>query len=201
MKQLLVLVGGAVLIAWAAWQRPVEPSLSAVQDGSKALLIHFGLTDAEPTVWDGEISIAGGEIVQLSSWRPLPGEGIDGQRAWKLSSTWSDTFQNRPWEREPMTPYRRVLRSPGLVVEVRGARPVLTFNTPWGRFTAGLEGGTFLNGRVRVERVTAPARLSGEGRENEHAALTRGLIGDMWLGWVAYKGGANEVLVRRHSGS
>ena len=201
MKQLLAAcVGGAVLITWAAWQPQARLSSSPVRDDTNAVLVHFGVTDTEPTVWNGDVSIADGEIVTLSSWRPLPGEAIDGQRAWKLSSTWSDAFQNRAWEHEPMTPYRPVLRKPGLVIEVRGAKPVLRINTPHGQFTAGLKNETFLNGRVRVERVPSPVRLSAEDRENEHVALARGLGHDMWLGWVTYRTAGNEILVRRHDG-
>src|SRR5688572_16290959 len=167
MKHLLVVaVAGVGLIAWA-WQPQAGSSSSPVQDDTRALLLRFGVTDTEPTVWNGDVSVAGGEIVRLSSWRPLPADAIDGQRAWKLASSWSDTFQNRAWEREPMTGYRPALRRPGLVIEVRGTKPVLRFNTTHGQFSVGLEGGAFLNGRVRAERVTPAVRLSAEDRENE----------------------------------
>ena len=201
MKHLLVVTAtGAALMAWAAWQPQAGPSSSLVQDNTKALLLRFGLTDSEPAAWDGDVSIAGGEIVRLSSWRPLPAETITGTRAWKLASTWSDRFLNRPWEQEPMTPYTPVLRRPGLVVEVRGAAPVLTIKTPHGQFTAGLQGGTFLNGRVRAEPVAPPVRLSADDRENEHVALARGTGREMWLAWVTYRSGGNDILVRRHDG-
>lgn len=201
MKQLLSAgVAGAVLITWVACQ-PQTSSAPPVPDDTNALLVHFGVTDTEPTSWSGDVSITNGEIVNLASWRPLPGEAIDAQRAWKLSTTWSDAFQNRPWEHEPMTPYRRVLRKPALVIAVRGPKPVLRINTPHGQFTAGLRNETFLDGRVRVERVPAPVRLSAEDRENEHVSLARGLGRDMWLGWVTYRPGGNEIFVRRHDGA
>jgi hypothetical protein len=97
-----------------------------------------------------------------------------------------------------MTPYRRVLRKPGLVIEVRSPNPALRFNTPHGQFTASLKNETFLNGRVRVERVPSPVRLSAEDRENEHVSLVRGLGRYMWLGWVTYRTTGNEILVRSH---
>jgi hypothetical protein len=172
-----------------------------VQDDTKTLLVRFGATDTQPTQWNGEVSIEGGEIVKLASWRPLPADAIEAQRAWKLSSTWSDTFQNRPWEREPITGYKPVLRKPGLVVELRGARPLLRINTPHGEFTSGLDGGTFLNGSVRVERVPSAVRLSAEDRENEYVALAPGNGRDMWLAWVTYNKGGNEIFVRRQNGT
>lgn len=194
-----VAVAGAMLFAWA-WQPQAAPATSSVPDDTKALLLRFGLTDTEPTVWNGSVSISGGEIVKLSSWRPLPGETIEAQRTWKLSSTLSETFQNRPWEREPMSGYGPVLRRPGLVIEVRGTKPLLTINTPHGQFSADLQGGAFLDGQVRVERMTPPVRLSAEDRENEHVTLARGLGRDMWLGWITWRSGGNEILVRRHDG-
>ena len=82
-----------------------------------------------------------------------------------------------------MTPYRPVLRKPGLVIEVRGANPVLRINTPHGQFTAGLKNETFLNGRVRVERVPSPVRLSAKtarmsmSRSPEDLGVTCGWAG------------------------
>ena len=201
MKRILaVSSAGAVLIAWSAWQPQARTSSSAVRDDSKTLLVRFAVNDRAPDVWNGEISAAGGEIVRLSSWRPLPGDAIEGQRAWKLASTWSDVFQNRAWEREPMVPYRPYLRKPGLVVELRGASPVLTIKTPHGQFETGVAGGVFLNGRVFVQPAPSAVRVSADDAENEHVALARGSGQEMWLGWVTYRGGANQVMVRRHDG-
>ena len=66
-------------------------------------------------------------------------------------------------------------QNPSARIMIRSTNPVIRINTPHGQFTAGLEGGTFLNGRVRVERVHSPVRLSAEDRENEHVSLVEDL--------------------------
>lgn len=78
---------------------------------------------------------------------------------------------------------------------------MLTVRTPHGQFETGLAGGTFLNGRVVVQPVPSPVRLSAENAENEHAALARGAGKDMWLAWVTYGSGTTQAMVRRHDGS
>jgi hypothetical protein len=201
MTRVLAISGaGAVLIAWAAWQPQARTSSAVVADDVKTVLVRFGVNDPAPENWNGEISVANGEIVRLSSWRSLPGDAVDGRRSWKLSSTWSERFQNRPWEREPMTPYAPYLRRPGLLVQVRGSSPVLTIKTPHGQFDTRLTGGTFLNGRVVVQPAASPVKLSADDSESEHVTLARGSGQDMWLAWVAYRGGKTEALARRHDG-
>jgi hypothetical protein len=201
MKRILAVSGaGAVILAWSAWQPQARSTSAAVADDVRTLLVQFAVGDNAPDLWNGEVSAVSGQVVRLSSWRPLPSDSMEGERAWKLASTWSDTFQNRSWEREPMVPYGPYLRRPGLVVEVRGESPVLTFKTSHGQFDTGLSGGAFLDGRVYVQPVPSPVRVSVEDRENEHVALARGTGREMWLGWVTYANGANQVVVRRHDG-
>lgn len=182
-----------------AWSQRPSSSPSTVTEDTAAWLVRLGVTDTSPTAWDGTVKAERGEIVRLSSWRPSPKEVVTGTTSWKLSSMWTDVFQNRSWEAEPIVPYGRELRAPALLVETRGAQPVLNFETAQGRFTV-TGSGSLLSGRVTVEQVASPTRLSMEGRENEQVALARGAGDDMWLAWVTWHKEGNEVMVRRHDG-
>jgi hypothetical protein len=154
---------GVVLIAGVAFvvgsQRAPSAESATVSEDTTAWLVRFGIKDTAPVVWDGTVTAARGEVVRLSSWRPMPKEVIDGTRGWKFSSLWSDAFQNRSWEHEPIVPYGRELRKPGLLVETRGDQPSLTFDTAQGKFTISGPGAA-LNGRVMIERVAAPVSMA-----------------------------------------
>jgi hypothetical protein len=199
------MAAAAVVYAWTA-ASPQQPPARPVDDGTVAVLVRLGVNDTEPASWNGDVSADGGEIASLASWRPLPGETIEGVRSWKMGTTWTDAFQNRPWEAEGLRPPRRELRSPGLVFHVRGAGVRLDFNTAHGRFTvrpsqlAPAAPVSLLDGRVTAQRVPAATALSDANREDEFVALARGAGEDMWLAWVAYRNGANEVLSRRYTG-
>ena len=202
---MVILAAAAAVYAWTA-AAPQQSAGPAANDETVAVLVRFGVTDTEPVSWSGDLRADSGEIASLASWRPLPGEAIEDVRSWKMGTTWTDAFQNRSWEAEGLRPPRREVRSPGLLVHVRGAGARLTFNTAHGDFTvtpSELQPATpasLLDGRVTAERVPAAAALSDAGREDEFVALARGAGDDMWLAWVAYRNGANEVLARRYEG-
>jgi hypothetical protein len=207
MRTRIACFGFAAAVAWVTWSAVSSQAPPVVGDhGATALLVRFGVTDTTPTTWDGEVAAAAGEVVSVRSWRPRAGESVDGVRSWKLASAWTEAFQNRAWEAEPLRPPRRELRVPGLVVHVRGAAARLEFTTPHGKFTvrtADVQPGNpvrALGGRILVQRVPAAVQVSETSHESESAALARGAGDDLWVAWVGYRKGASEVLARRFDG-
>ena len=80
--------------------------------------IRFGLTDTEPTAWDGSVSVAGGEVKGLRNWRPRAADSVTGS-TWSLATTAGAQFRYRNWEPEPPTPVPAYVNVPGLILTVQ----------------------------------------------------------------------------------
>ncbi len=48
--------------------------------------VTLGLTDKEPTDWSGKITVAAGEVIELTGWRFEEKDKIEDKSAWKCST-------------------------------------------------------------------------------------------------------------------
>ncbi|MFN7919653.1 MAG: hypothetical protein U0Q16_06125 [Bryobacteraceae bacterium] len=168
-------------------------------DTTAAIRIQFGLTDKEPTPWDGTVSVTGGEVASIKHWRQRPGDSIEGAR-YKLATRPGANFVKRAWEPPYPEPQRPYLLIPGLIVEVKGTPTArVRVETPQGSFEVApfaLEAGRTeqrMHGRVLVDRVPVARPLSPPDRQGDFATILASPTGELWASWLSFQEGQNEV--------
>ena len=169
--------------------------------------MRFGLTDGEPSAWDGSASVTGGEVARIRSWRPRAADEIS-ESSWKLATAPGRTFRYRNWEPEPPFPVPDYLNIPGLVLTVAaGSDASVEVSTVRGAFSfrlseqpAGLRR-SYLDGAVVVERSANYESASSGDYHNGFADIVAGEGGEFWVAWIGYREWGNHVFVRRHDGS
>src|SRR5688572_20687944 len=202
-----IAVTGCVSAVLFSYQPGGTSAPIAVDPASLSLRVRFGVTDEKPLAWDGQIAVEGGEVLQLRSWHPRPGDAIQGTQSWKLSTRSGPNFVRRPVEEDQVFPPEPYLWDAGLIVDLKansGTR--VTFRTAQGEFevrpaSVPATGVRFLNGRVAVERVSTAASLSPADRNADFAAMLGGKDGEVWAAWVSYSDKQNDVVVRRFDGN
>ena len=203
-------VVGAVLLVLLAASRPADPPVVSFR-------VVLGLKDKEPTDWSGKVAVADGEAVELKGWRFEEKDAIEGTTKW----TCRTRDYIAPGERFPLDPASGKPKPPpqepwpnGVVFTVRGAGPTVTLTLPAGevKFTADDvplgRPKTFLDGRVRVERLPAvsvlrpPAEPQGGGARAGRLPRLLGALQDRQtvLAWVAYQNEKDRVLLAERDG-
>ncbi len=207
-----VRVSDAVLagVALAAWLVGPSSSRPAAQSPSwpaatASFRVRLGASDRVPRSWSGTLDAEGGEVVNLRLWRPRPGDSVQSNTAWTVSTRSGPIFQRRPWEEERVDAPTAPILVPGLIVDVRQARAV-NFQTPQGSFRVEVdalktgEPVRLLGGSVVVDRVPAAQLLSAPEYQNDFATLLTGPNAELWTAWVGYRNRANEILLRHFDG-
>lgn len=168
--------------------------------------IRFGLTDREPTTWNGSVDVSGGRVVGLRSWRPRGADEISPQ-AWKLETTSGRQFRYRNWEPEPSFPVPAYLNIPGLILTVDAdADARVDLRTTGGNLSFRLSEQppgrrvTYLDGAVVVERAANYISASSDDFHNGFAAIGAAPDGGYWVAWIGYRDWSNRVFVRKHDG-
>jgi hypothetical protein len=146
--------------------------------------IIFGEADTAPAQWDGEVSVAGGQVTHILPWRAHAADRIDGTRGWKMSTE----------ESAPGTDQRLGKIAPkGVMITAGGAGPETRFDvsTANGKFSFTPASVTFLHnyaalgGRVRVERVPeVDAIVKGDGDQDNPAMAADG--GTVYLTYTEF---------------
>ncbi len=171
-----------------------------------AFRVRFGLTDREPTAWDGSVTVAGGRLAGLRSWRPRAADEI-GETSWKLSTAPGVKFRYRNWEPEPPAPVPAYLNVPGLVLSVESAGDArVDIQTATGNLSfrisdqpPGARRG-YLGGAAVVERAASYSSVSDQSYHNGFADIAAEGGGAFWVAWIGYRDWANRVFARRHDG-
>jgi hypothetical protein len=209
--QRLALVGAATVVLCA---------LAAMQGNESAeqtFLITFGLQDQVGTDWSGRVSVRGGEAARLAGWAFEDKDTVEGKGAWKCRTHAHIAPKARfplvpPSNQEPAAPMQPWPN--GVVLTVRGADPAVTVTLAQGeiKFQAGalLLGApqTFLDGRVRIERLpetrqlrpAQPGPTEGARQDDYPAFWVRYKTGVQYLAWVAYHQRHDRVLLVERNG-
>jgi hypothetical protein len=150
-----------VLVAVAASQRAEAPPRQLFR-------VTLGLTDERPTEWDGQMTVEGGEVADLKGWRFQEKDAVTGTAGWKCRTR----LAIAPGARYPLAPADGKAPAPpqrpwpnGVLLTVRGNAPTVTVTLKQGevRFRADEvtlgSPKTFLDGRVRVERLPVTSVL------------------------------------------
>ena len=169
--------------------------------------IRFGLTDTEPTAWDGSVTVSGGRVASLRSWRPRAADKVEGS-SWMLSTTPGRQFRYRNWEPEPSFPVPAYLNLSGLILAIDADSDArVDIATAGGSFSFRLSEQPpgarlgYLGGAAIVERAANYRSVSDHAFHNGFADVAAEGSGAYWVAWVGYRDWANHVFVRRHDGS
>lgn len=210
MKRISVCLLAVLAVAgWYLYSQPqnAAPLRPLPEPGVQSLRVLFGVSDTAARPWDGNVSVQGGEVIALRSWRPHPTDAISGTSSWKLATRKGINFARRAWEQQPLVPPESYYHLPGLIIDVRGAAAQLSFTTNNGNFSvrpADIALGrprTELNGAVSIDRVPTAQNLTPSASyQHDFPSVSAGKSGEIWVAWVAYKDKASEVLARRFDG-
>ncbi len=201
----------AVMTTVAAMQRQAEPPAHSFR-------VLFGLTDQQPTDWSGTLEVAEGKVTALAGWRFEAKDAVEGLNKWKCST------RNlvAPGDRYPLNKATGKAPEPpqkpwpnGVHVTVTGQNPAVTLKLAAGevKFKASDvplgEPKTFLEGKVRVERLPAvsvlrPAATAPKGenavQDDYPAFWVRYRTNKHYLAWVAYQQGKDRILLVERDG-
>ncbi len=199
----------------------ISSAVAAASAADTTIHLTLGLGATAEESWDGSITVRGGELVSLRSWHfldhdplaaPAQRERGEGKRVaeivepngWRVSARRDgiEGFHRIHYlEMSPTNPLETLYFPVGLYATLRddGAASV-DVRTAQGDFSfrpAELAGrATFLDGRAAAARVPTPELLSTEQFEDDDPAIVTLPDGSLAVGWVAYAGGADRVLLR-----
>ncbi|MEZ5353119.1 MAG: hypothetical protein R2762_10830 [Bryobacteraceae bacterium] len=210
MKKWILAAAIAAAGLWLARQPAVVRSagMASPEANRAAIRVRMGVGDKAATRWEGTVAATGGETISLRTWRPRNGDRVEGLTKFAVETRKGLNFKKREWEAPFEQTQEQYLTIPGVVVELRGAPTArVTIETAHGAFSVSpfaLEAGRFerhLNGRVIVDRVPVVDMLSAGSGDSDFASLTAHPGGEVWAAWVAFAGGATQVMARRFDGT
>ncbi|MBI3278889.1 MAG: hypothetical protein HYZ57_03495 [Acidobacteria bacterium] len=172
----LAAAGAAVSTGVALYSQARKP-LEVAMPEAVAFRVLFGIGDPEPTPWDGSVKLSQGQVLRIEGWRFAENDVTDFKTSWSATTRYSPP---RPGARR-----LGVLRGPvlenGVIITASGVTPQtrLDMQTKQGgvSFTAGeLPYGvakSFLEGKVRIDRVPPALQLTTSDEEQDFAALAQ----------------------------
>jgi hypothetical protein len=196
-KALLLAAAGAAALALYSQNPPPTPPVKSEQ--AVCFRLMFGMNDAEPATWDGNIRLSEGEVAGIEGWQFGAADAVEGKNGWKLATRFSpagyrESLQQLP--HGPMYPNGFVVSLTGVTeaaeAQVHTAQGDFSFrlrDAPWG------ETKNYLNGRVELRRVPTTTQLTTATTDEDFPAAVQtpdGLAavyishsGDpRWTSWV-----------------
>jgi hypothetical protein len=177
-------------------------------EGNFALLISFGHKDQEPHTFDGQLKVSTGRLLQIRGWRFQQQDKILSENAWQFS-TRAGPFNvlTEPLP-EPGAPPQRRLIPNGVVVTLDAPSSAkVDVSTQAGSFSFTLSQVQFdkpltvLEGNAWVERLVPAAKLSDDTSQDDYPSAIVAKDGSLWVAWLAYRNGADQVMVARRAAS
>jgi hypothetical protein len=167
---LIPAVAAAVVAAVSLYSQARNAGVERPMPAGDAFRILLGVTDREPTVWDGSITVSTGSIASIHGWRFVAGDSTDSASTWKCSTRAGGAANANA--AGPML-------ANGVIVTAAARDLGTRFNvkTPQGDFSflagevAWGDEKAFLDGRVVVDRVPAMARLTDSTDEQDFPAI------------------------------
>lgn len=168
------------------------------------ILIHLGLGDSEPTVWDGRVEVSPGEIFGVSGYRFEKLDAVKGTDAWN-ASTRTPQGAVKPRGNNPKKLGAAKQMGPifenGVFVKLKDVtgESAVKVTTEQGEFTfkvAELKWGaslSLLDGRVAAQRTAYTLRqMSRERTEDDFPALAIGADGKGVLVYQSFTPGIDR---------
>ena len=214
MRLALIFLAAAVHLVG---QSSTQTSLKDPPPGSDSVVvISLGLTDTEPTQWDGTLRVEGGNLLALIGREFRVGDIVHPPNRWEAWSRPGFVIAKRlMYEQYFSTPDELRILEPSLYAFLDSSVAThLTVETSQGAFDFRLsdlalgETKTYLEGRASVHRTVSPRLLGRSDRrsdrvrrtDNDYPSVAVGRDGSTWVIWQAYTGQGDDVYVRDSGG-
>ena len=178
-RQVILPIALLTVLAAAQTSGPVRPPGGNPVSSVRVL---FGLTDTEPTRWDGTVSIDSGSVKAIQGWRFGADDSTDYASSWKAATR---AQGNGP---------DSILENGVLITADAGPGARWSLHTPRGDFSFTLhdlpwgDQKTFLDGAVAVDRVPPTAQLTTSDDDEDYPAIAH--AGDsIWMSFVRFSHG------------
>jgi hypothetical protein len=192
----------ALLVAWHI-SSPAETATAAAAAQRQppiAVKITFGAADQAALDWSGSLSVEGGTLLKLEEWQFSGDSRITGPAAWRA---FTQLPSRTPTLFECAYVELGMLKTGVIATLDAGEDAKIRVQTAQGafEFTLGdLPPGRprlLLNGRALVERTVVTDEISQTAAEDDYPAAAIDSAGGIWVAWLAYQGGGDEILARR----
>ncbi|MEZ5351673.1 MAG: hypothetical protein R2762_03490 [Bryobacteraceae bacterium] len=206
MLAVLIVLGVVFVIrrdsaSFAQVTRP-QPAPAAADLQSVTLI--FGSKDAEPSKWDGSVTISSGSIERIAGYhfdeksRVLPGN------RWECSTRKWGVYSGGMHPNEKPQPQPTPNETCGVTIEFRApADAELKVTVPKGDFSfrpmdVPSDEGIFpLQASVEITRTPVVRQVTDEEYEDDYPAIAAA-GGKVWMAWVAYKDQSDRVFLRSY---
>jgi len=183
-----VLTLSAITLAWSVLAADIS------------VRIRFGLTDKEPTKWDGTISAVPGQIERIDGWRFQDGDQVHGTTGWKVSSRPLTQRRSNNAKKAGGRGARGSMADNGVILLLTGVNDasVVKVSSAQGNFDfklADIAYGNFvekLEGAVDIERVAASHPLTTDREDEDYPALSVAADGTAYAAWITYTSGIDR---------
>ena len=188
---MLKLICGLIVVAFSV------PTLAS----DVGIRIRFGLTDKEPTKWDGTISIAPGKIERIDGWRFQDGDEVHETTGWKASTRSLTVRRSNNAKKVGKGKGGNANMSDNGVILLLtdvSESSVVKVKTEQGNFDFKLSDiayGKFiekLDGAVDIERVAASRPISDGRNDDDFPALCVGPDGTAYATWITFTSGLDR---------
>ncbi len=202
-----------------AWPRPQRAEQDAAQAGHQdrpapldtketTVRVLLGVGDAEPTPWDGKVSVGQGQVAGVEGWRFRAGDVVNGPEEWKAASLTIRTAARRAalkkaaqrGEGRAEQHAARAMTPNGVVVRLNAPDgDALTLDTAQGKATiplADLASGSprsALDGRVEARLVPPYAPIATNEFQEDFPAAAPDGKGGAWVAYVEHRPRGTEV--------
>ncbi len=210
-KRVGAIGAGSVVLAFA-WFWTLRAAPQRERAGATpppvSLLVTLGEKATQQERWDGSVAIENAALLRVEGWHFSENDGVTSPASWRATT-----------RRDFVAPYADLHYTemrPGSVPEVRHY-PVGVILTLQPRDSARVKLDTALGsasfalsdvgaaplpllaGRVTVAAVPAPEKLSTPAYEDDEPSIAALSDDSLTVAWVAYRGRADRVLLRRRS--
>jgi hypothetical protein len=192
----------------------------AMPRGLVGLELALGLLDAEPTDWEGDVTVSAGEVLDvtiLESGAPAEARGAHftvattplaaakKQQAKKQAK--QQAKKKQAGKKQAARKLARAMLDDAIVPVIMRvnitapADATVTVTTQHGKFSASLaqlkrgERTMFLDGQAALNRVDPAVRLTGEPGDEDFPAAAKAADGSVWLAYTTYT--AERAILRQ----
>jgi hypothetical protein len=151
----------------------------ASHSGISSVRVLFGLTDTEPTRWDGAVTVDSGTVTAIQGWRFGPEDSTDYSTSWKATTRAQGTGPENILENGVLITAQAAPEARWSLHTPKGDFSFTLHDIPWG------DQRTFLDGAVAVDRVPPTAQLTTSDDDEDYPAIAR--AGDsIWVSFVRF---------------